>query len=167
MLRKLYLVVPVLALLALPALSRAQFEAGNWDLQLSGAGTASSGGSFDTGDASAQFQLGYLLTKELEGGVRQTITWADGGSDWNGATFAFADYHFDMDRWQPYVGANLGYRYGNQGVNDAWLAGPEVGVKYFMNATTYVDLRAAYEWDLNEGVDKGAYFFGLGIGVKF
>jgi hypothetical protein len=166
MLRKLYLVVPVLALLALPAISRAQFEAGNVDLQISGSGGASSGGSFDTGNASVNFQLGYLMTKELEAGVRQGLTWADGGSAWDGNTFAFIDYHFDMDRWQPYVGANVGYIYGDD-VNDYWAAGPEVGVKYFLNATTYVDVRATYEWNLNEGIDKGSYIFGLGLGVKF
>ena len=36
MLRKFYL-VPVLAMLALPALAQAQFEAGNWALTLAGA----------------------------------------------------------------------------------------------------------------------------------
>jgi len=46
MLRNLYL-VPVLALFLLPAMAHAQFEAGNWDLQLSGAGTATQGGSLD------------------------------------------------------------------------------------------------------------------------
>ena len=59
MLRKFYL-VPVLALLALPALAQAQFEAGNWELKLaaSGAndqdfngGTASGGGSLEIGRA--------------------------------------------------------------------------------------------------------------------
>jgi len=38
MLRKLYL-VPVLALLALPALAQAQFEAGNWEMRLAGSGS--------------------------------------------------------------------------------------------------------------------------------
>ena len=64
MLRKLYLVVPVLALLALPALSRAQFEAGNWTAEISGNGTATSGGSFDSFDAGITYPaIGEIYVK--------------------------------------------------------------------------------------------------------
>jgi hypothetical protein len=165
MLRKLYL-VPVLALLALPAMSYAQFEAGNWTLELSGQGTAGTGGSFDTFDASISSQTGYFFTKELQAGLRNAVTWTDGGSFRGGVVAAFADYHFDMDRWQPYVGANIGYQYGDR-TEDSWVAGPEAGIKYFVNATTYIDGIIAYEWNLNEGPDKGGYFYGVGIGFKW
>ena len=75
-------------------------------------------------------------------------------------------YHFDLDRWQPYIGANIGYQYGDN-VNDSWLAGPEAGVKYFVNATTFIDANVAYEFNLEEGLDDGAFFYGLGIGFKW
>ena len=163
MLRKLYL-VPVLALLALPALASAQFEAGNWEMRLSG--TGSNDQDFRTYDISVNVGLGYFLTKEAEVGVRQGLIMSDGGSSWSGQTLAFLDYHFDMDRWQPYVGANIGYAYG-ENVNDSWLAGPEVGVKYFVNSTTFIDLNAAYEFNLEEGLDSGAFLYGLGIGFKW
>jgi hypothetical protein len=163
MLRKLYL-VPVLALLALPALSYAQFEAGNWEMRLSGQGTNDQ--DFRTYDLNVNLGLGYFFTKELEIGVRQGLTMTDGGSSWSADTRGFVDYHFDLDRWQPYVGANAGYAYGAN-VSDAWLAGPEVGVKYFVNATTFIDVNAAYEFNLEEGLDDGAFFYGLGIGFKW
>ncbi len=166
MLRKLYLVVPVLALLALPALSQAQFEAGNWTLELSGQGTAGTGGAFDTFDASITSQPGYFLTKEIQIGLRNSVTWTDGGSFRNGNIGVYGDYHFDMDRWQPYVGANIGYLYGDS-VDDNWFAGPEGGIKYFVNATTFIDGFIAYEWNLNEGLSEGAYFYGVGIGFKW
>jgi hypothetical protein len=164
MLRKLYLVVPVLALLALPSLSHAQFEAGNWALQLSGSG--SNDKDFETGSAGIQFDLGYFLTKELEGGVRQGFTWADGGSTWNANTNVYVDYHFDLDRWQPYVGGFIGYIYGDN-VDDAWVAGPEAGVKYFVNATTFINGFMQYNFDLNNGLDSGSFVYGLGIGFKW
>jgi hypothetical protein len=163
MLRKLYL-VPVLALLALPALASAQFEAGNWAMELSGNG--SNDQDFRTVDITANLSLGYFMTKELELGVRQGLIYADGGSNWAGNTAVFVDYHFDIDRWQPYVGANIGYAYG-ENVSDSWIAGPEIGVKYFVNSTTFIDLNAAYEFNLEEGLDDGAFFYGLGIGFKW
>ena len=99
-------------------------------------------------------------------GVRQGLIYGDGGSTWSGQTQVFADYHFDMDRWQPYIGANVGYVYGDN-VADAWIAGPEIGVKYFVNSTTFIDLRATYEFDLEEGFDGGGFTYGLGIGFKW
>jgi hypothetical protein len=164
MLRKFYL-VPVLALLALPALAQAQFEAGNWELKLSGQGANDK--DFNGGTVSAAGSIGYFVSKELEVGVRQTLSWTDlGGSAWAGDTRAFVDYHFDMDRWQPYVGGFIGYVYGD-GTEDAWIAGPEVGVKYFVNSTTFIDVNAAYGFNLNDGIDEGAFFYGLGIGFRW
>ena len=46
----------------------------------------------------------------------------------SGSTRVAVDYNFDMGRWVPYIGANLGYVYGD--VNDTWIAGPEGGVKF-------------------------------------
>ncbi|MEA2707675.1 MAG: hypothetical protein QOF78_276 [Phycisphaerales bacterium] len=168
MLRKFYL-VPVLALLALPALAQAQFEAGNWELKLAGQGTNDV--DFTGGTVALSGSLGYFTTKEFEVGVRQGLTWADalgdgGGSSWAGDTRVFADFHFDADRWQPYVGAFLGYIYGDA-ANDTWVAGPEVGVKYFVNSTTFIDLNAAYAFDLEEGFSDGAFFYQLGLGFRW
>ena len=165
MLRKFYL-VPVLALLALPALAQAQFEAGNWELKLSGQGANDQ--DFNGGTVSAAGSLGYFTTKELEVGIRQSGAWTDlgGGSQWQGDTRAFVDFHFDMDRWQPYVGGFIGYIYGD-GVEDSWIAGPEIGVKYFVNSTTFIDVNAAYAFNLQEGIDEGSFFYGLGIGFRW
>jgi hypothetical protein len=168
MLRKFYL-VPVLALLALPALAQAQFEAGNWELKLAGSGANDQ--DFDGGTVGATGSLGYFLSKELEVGVRQSLNWSDvatagGGSAWAGDTRAFIDYHFDMDRWQPYAGGFIGYVYGD-GVEDAWVAGPEIGVKYFVNSTTFIEANAAYAFNLQDGIDEGSFFYALGIGFRW
>ena len=166
MLRKFYL-VPVLALLALPALAHAQFEAGNWSLELNG--TGSNDKDFENGQVAANGELGYFMSKELEFGIRQGVSWADSqlsSSIWNGSTAIFADWHFDMDRWQPYIGANLGYVYGDS-TNDTWVAGPEGGVKYFVNSTTFIDARITYEFSLQDGIDEGAFGYGLGIGFRW
>ena len=167
MLRKFFL-VPVLAMLALPALAQAQFEAGNWELKLAASG--SNDQDFDSGAVGFSGSIGYFFSKEFEVGVRQGLTWADGGdngdSSWTGDTRIFADYHFDLDRWQPYVGVFAGYIYGD--VNEeSWVGGPEVGVKYFVNSTTFIDVNAAYAFNLEEGLDEGAFFYQLGVGFRW
>jgi hypothetical protein len=162
MLRKVYL-IPALALFLLPAIARAQFEAGNWELTL--AGNGSNDQDFRTYDFSVQGSLGYFMTKELEVGVRQSLTQADGGSAWAGATRAAVDWHFDMDRLWPFVGASIGYTYGD--TDDTWVAGLEGGVKYFLNSTTFVGVTAGYDFNLEEGLSEGGFNYGLALGVKF
>jgi hypothetical protein len=166
MLRKFWFVVPVLAaMLAVPAVSKAQFEAGNFALELSGNGQSDK--DFDTGAFALFGELGYFVSKEMEIGIRQGFQWSDfGDSNWAANTGAFLDYHFDLDRWQPYVGAFINYTYG-QDVDETWFAGPEGGVKYFVNSTTYLDLNVAYGFDLEEGFDEGAFQYGLGIGFRW
>jgi len=169
MLRKLYL-VPVLALLAIPALASAQFEAGNYALELSGSG--SNDQDFTTGNAAVNLNLGYFMTKELELGVRQGIVWADGGSAWSGQTVVAADWHFDMDRWQPYIGANIGYVYGD-GVQDTFEAAPEAGIKFFVNSTTFIQVGVEYQFFFNNGDDAsqsfsdGQFVYGANIGFRW
>src|SRR5262245_29146166 len=102
MLRKVYWLIPALALFLLPAIARAQFEQGNWELTLAGSGANDQ--DFTTYNFSVQGSLGYFLTKELEVSVRQALTQSDGGSSWAGATRAAVDWHFDFDRLWPYVG---------------------------------------------------------------
>ena len=162
MLRKLYL-VPVLALLALPALASAQFEAGNYEMRLSGSG--SNDQDFRTFDISLNLGLGYFTTKEMEIGVRQGLIYGDGGSTWSGQTQVFADYHFDMDRWQPYIGANVGYVYGDN-VADAWIAGPEIGVKYFVNSTTFIAATVQYVLPFDSDNDE-FWQYSVAVGWKW
>ena len=170
MLRKL-MVVAALALLPAAA-ANAQFQAGDWELTLSGQG--SNGPDFDGTQFSVNGNIGYFFTKELELGIRQSIGYSDlvSGSAWNGSTRVAVDYHFDMGRWQPYIGASLGYVYGD-GVNDTWTAGPEGGVKYFVNSTTFVQLGVEYQFFFDEGSDAsdafsdGQFLYSLGIGFRW
>ena len=76
MLRKF--AIPVLALLAVPAISSAQFEAGDLELTLTGNGSAPK--AFTSGQANAELGLGYFATKELEVAVRQSVSYFNTGS---------------------------------------------------------------------------------------
>jgi hypothetical protein len=157
------LVVAVVACLFVPSLAQAQFKSGDWELTLSGVGNNDK--DFRSGAANVNGSLGYFYTKELEVSARQGLFWGDGGSFWSGATNIGLDYHFDMEKWQPFVGGNMGYQYGDA-VDDAWLAGPEAGVKYFLNPTTFIQFTITYEFKMCEGIDEGAFLYGLGLGVR-
>ena len=50
-----------------------------------------------------------------------------------------------MGRWWPFVGGSLGYIYGDA-VSDTWVAGPEAGVRYFVNETTFILGLVEYEF---------------------
>jgi hypothetical protein len=158
------LALSVVSFFLLPSLAQAQFKDGDYELTLSGSGNNDH--DFRTGSASVNGSLGYFTSKELEIALRQGVIWGDGGSSWNGDTRLAVDYHFDLgNRLVPFVGANVGYLYGDD-INDEWVAGPEVGIKYFLNDTTFIQVMASYEFALCEGLDQGAFFYGLGLGVR-
>jgi hypothetical protein len=170
MLRRL-LVITMVALLAAPAVSMAQFKQGDWELTLSGNGA--NGPDFDAVSFAVNGSVGYFFTDQFEAGLRQTIGFSDQGpSTLNGSTRVFVDYHFDMDQWQPYVGANLGYAYGDA-VSDTFFAAPEGGVKYFVNDTTFVFFSVEYQFffdeaeEADEEFSDGQFLYGLGIGFRF
>jgi hypothetical protein len=167
MLRKLF-VVPALSLLLLPALANANFQEGDWELTLSG--SAFNGNDFDGMAINVNFSLGHFLTEAVSVGVRQGLGYSDlgGSGDWTGSTRVFGDLHFDMGEWRPFIGASLGYLYGD-GVNDTWLYGPEAGVKWFMNSTTFIFAMVEYQvlCSSDDFFKDGIFQYSLGLGVRF
>jgi len=172
MLRKL-MVVAALALL--PAMAaQAQFQAGDWELTLGA--NAAHGPDLNGVNFAGNGSIGYFLTKEVELGLRQSIGYTDtnagGGSAWDASTRISLDYHFDMGRWQPYIGANVGYVYGD-GVNDTFEAAPEAGIKFFVNSTTFIQVGVEYQFFFNNGDDAsqsfsdGQFVYGANIGFRW
>ena len=176
MLRKL--LVPALGLALLPAAAaQAQradsdygFDPGNWSLEVAGSG--SNDNSFTTTNIGVSGEVGYFFTDNLEVAVRQALVYDDSfGSAWNGTTAVAVDWHFDFGQWQPYVGGNVGYVYGDN-TQDTFEAAPEAGVKYFLNHTTFLDLRAQYQFFFDSGggdsqFDDGRFIYSLALGVKW
>lgn len=172
MLRKLFL-IPALGLLLLPAMAKAEFQEGDWELTLSGSGF--NGPDFDGVSFNVNGSLGYFVSRDLELGVRQSVGYTDffgsgsSGSSWQGSTRLFADWHFDMGAWRPFIGANFGYLYGD-GVEDTLTYAPEAGVKYFVNPTTFIFVLAEYQIFCDKGsdfLDDGQFVYSLGIGFRF
>lgn len=173
---------PVAAALAvailpgLPALTQDDtygFRAGDRSFTLSG--TGSSDRDYGTGSFGLSGGLSWFLTEGWEIGLRQDVNWADrNGSDnqWNGTTRAGGWYNFDLGRFKPFVGATIGYIYGDN-VNETGVIGPEVGLKYFVNSTTFINAQTAYQYffdsgsDVGDNFDNGAWIHSVGIGFRF
>lgn len=165
MLRKSFLAA-VVGLLLVPAFAQAQFNKGDWELTLSGSGSANKGTT--AGDFSGNVGLGYFATKEIEIGVRQSATWSDVSGDksrWGGSTRLALDYHFDFDKFQPFVGVNGGYAYPADSLG-SWEVAPEAGLKYFVNATTFLYGLVEYQIHTRD-TDASQFVYSLGIGFKF
>jgi opacity protein-like surface antigen len=172
MLRKIVLLAALGVFLLPAAVAQAQFEEGDWELTLFGSGASNEDvevGSFELGAS-----LGYFLTDGLEVAARQSVSYSDfnNGTNLNGSTAVVLDFHFDLDRFQPFIGAGLGYAYGDT-VQDTFFAGPEGGVKYFVNSTTFIFAIIQYQFffddedDVGDVFDDGLFFYGVGIGVTW
>lgn len=163
----------VAALLMLPTFSTyGYFEEGDKEITLSG--QAANGSDFDGFVAGAAGSFGYFMTDNLELSIRQSLTYSDIGVDsaLSGSTRVALDFHFDLEQLQPFVGGNFGYVYGDA-VNDTFEAAPELGVKYFVNSTTFIFAMAEYQIffdsgdEADEAFEDGQFLYTLGIGFRF
>jgi len=162
----------IAALCLLPAMASAQAR-GPWELRLGGSG--SNGPDFNGFTMAADGQLGYYFGDNLEVSLRQSVSYNDIGANfWSASTRFGLDYHFplgDQGQWQPFVGGEIGYVYG-QGVHDTFEAGPEAGIKYYVNATTFIFFAAEYQFffDQHSGssaFSDGQFIYSLGVGFRF
>lgn len=154
--------------------SAAPAEGRQWELLLAGAG--SSDNEFDGGGFQLNAQVGYYFTDALQVNVRQSAGYSDfGDSSWNAGTRVGVDYHFDLgadQRVVPFVGVAAGYLYGDA-TNDTWIAGPEGGVKFYVNDTTFIYGSVAYEFlfdDAEEADDSfsdGQFVYAVGVGFRW
>jgi outer membrane protein W len=147
-----------------------------YELTLSGGGAF--GPDLDGFNAAVTANIGYYLNENFELSLRQSIAYADTGlegSAWNGSTRVAVDYHFpmgDRGQWVPFVGANLGYVYG-QSVHDTWEAAPEAGLKYYVNSTTFIYGIVEYQFFFDQGDDAsqafsdGQFVYSFGVGFRF
>jgi hypothetical protein len=154
------------------AQERFGYRAGDWQFTLSG--TGSNDRDFDSGAFGASLGLSHFLTDGLEIGLRQDGFVADTGSDdsWNGTTRIGLWYNFDLGRLKPFVGATIGYTYG-EATRDSGVIGPEVGLKYFVNQTTFIFGQTAYQYfidsddDISDRFKDGSWNHAFGIGFRF
>lgn len=158
----------------LPAATQGQgFVAGDTTFNLYGSG--SSDEDLDNTVFGLELSLGHFFTDSLVGELRQGLNLIDvpgSDNDWGAATRGALDVYLNMETVCPFLGVSLGYLYGDA-VSDTWAAGPEVGLKWFVNDTTYITALIEYEFffdngnEINDAFDDGRFVYSLGIGFKF
>ena len=149
------------------------FVAGNNTFNLTGSG--SSDKDLDYTSFDVEFSFGHFFTKGLEGQIRQGFSLLDspGSNDnWNASTRGALDLYLSSRSICPFIGANVGYVYGDN-VTDTGVGGPEGGVKLFLNNTTYILGLIEYQFFFKEGDEikdrfkDGRFVYSLGLGIKF
>ncbi|MFO7604810.1 MAG: hypothetical protein R6W72_00715 [Desulfurivibrionaceae bacterium] len=174
MLRKKILPLVALSVLV-PAVALAQtdvFKQGTQEFTLGGSG--SSNEDLDDTVFGTTVSYGYFTNPHMEWGIRQDLNFNDlgGGSNFNGSTRLAFDYHFGTGQLVPLLGLTFGYVYGDN-VSDQFIAGPEGGLKFFVNDTTFIYGLVEYQFlfesadDIDEVYDDGRFVYGLGLGLTF
>lgn len=161
------------AAITLPTFAAVGPVQGEREFTLGGAGTSDE--DFDNNVFGAAGSLGWFLSDRSEWGFRQQINYSKSvgtSSVWGGATDVFYDYHFGDGKARPFIGASLGYLYG-ENTDDSFIAGPEVGVKYYALEKTFIYAKLSYEFlfedadQINDRYDDGAVFYGVGVGFNY
>lgn len=140
---------------------------GDWELFLGG--TGASNGEFNDNALGINGEIGYYVLEWMPVSLRQSYVTRFGSrvSDRNDfATSLGADFQAPLGRFQPYLGGFVGYSYGDQ---NSGIAGPEGGIKYFVNETTFLKGQMQYGWLFDKTLDwdNGRAIYTIGFGYNF
>lgn len=148
-------------------------QAGDHEFTL--AGTGASNKDFDSSSGGVGASLGYYLNDMLSLSVRQAVNYSnpDGGDDgWAASTSVAIDQHFGNARLRPFVGASVGFLYGDE-IDDSLFAGLEGGLKYYVMPQTFLFGLAEYVWAFedsdyaDDNFDNGGFRWTVGVGFNF
>lgn len=141
-------------------------HAGDYEVTLSGVGQSDSG--FDDTDFAFAGSIGYYFSKNILVTFKQAAGFDDRGNSTqvNGRSIFQAAYQWDLAKWQPYLGVNLGGQYG-AGLEDDGVFGPEGGLKYYVNESTFVFGSVGYETPMQHCCNDGTIPYRLGVGFNF
>jgi hypothetical protein len=148
-------------------------QRGAHELQLSG-GFFHSQGS-DDGSLNADVSWGYYLTPGWQFGLRQALNYNfidDRRDFWVATTSPFLNYNFRVsDIIVPYLGGFMGLVWNDRDVTGT--IGPQVGVKFFVHDTAFLNLGYRYEFffdkirAIDNNASDGNHVFNIGIGLTW
>jgi len=144
---------------------------GSYEFAVGGAGQAND--RLNGAGVSLSAAAGYYLQNDWLLSLRQDVGYSDVGNDTStGFTRLALDWVRPEGWFRPLIGASLGFAYG-ESINETIAIGPEVGLRYFVKPSTFVE--AKVEWqvffttteDSSEIFDDGALLYSIGLGVTF
>lgn len=141
-------------------------RAGDWEATLTGSGRSDD--EFDSNNLGVSGSIGYFATKNWLFSLKQSLTTTDIGNSnlISGRSVFQAAYQFDLGRLQPYIGMNVGAYYG-AGIEDDAAIGPELGIKYYVNESTFLYGNMAYEVPIDDCCKDGFVPYAIGVGFNF
>jgi len=162
------LMMPVPLTSAAYAESGLQQEARKFTLIRSGTGD----NTLDSTGLASPSRYGRFVN--LEKVIRQDASFTNGPDrkDRNDITRVIENYYFGDGAWSPLVGLSMGYLQKDN-ANDQFFAAPEIGVKYFMNPSTFFYGLLMYQflfedtYDVESAYENGRFVYGVGLGLTF
>lgn len=160
-----------------PLVAKGAQAEGDKEFQISG-GFFQNQGDASTGAATGLASLGYYISPNWQIGVQQLGSYSlndDIEDVWTGSTTAFVNHYFWVDkdegRLQPFLGVFAGLAYSD--VDLTGTAGPALGVRYFVNDTTFLVTQYRYEFyfgeldagDETDDFTDGTHTLTVGFGV--
>ncbi len=154
------------------ASGESHFTAGDFTLTLIGGG--SSDNDFDSSTSYIQLGLGHYITDQFAVNLRQDLGFIDIGDSnfYNASTRVGGQYVWAVNQFAPYFGANIGVVYGDV-LKNQFIAGPNLGTKFFVNETTFINLGIEYQFlfrntsGAQDGFKDGRFVYELGMGVRW
>jgi OmpA family len=130
-------------------------------------GETDDGGENDLAGA----QLTFSVLPGFLGGValKQGVLWSFNGENdgLTGRSVAALEFAPDLGIVRPILAANFGGVYG-RGVQDGFVAGPEIGLDITLLENVAMRAFAAYDYQFrNSSWDEGILWGGLNLGVRF
>ncbi len=150
----------------------APYQMGDQELTLSGSGVSDN--SFDTTNLSLDIGYGYFFSQGWQGLIRQSLNIIDqpGDNAYNASTRIGIDYNFNLRNLRPFLGATIGYMYGD-GVKNSFIAGPETGLKAYLSDSAFVIFAVGYDFifenadEAEDAFDDGIFNYRLGLGYRW
>jgi hypothetical protein len=140
---------------------------GDWEAFLGGSGASDE--KFDRNAIGATGSIGYYVLKFLPVSLRQNFAAAFGShvnDNFQYATTGAVDFQAPLGRFQPFLGGFGGYAYG---ANYSWVTGPEAGLKFYVNESTFIQGLFQYGLiaDKNFQWNDGVAVYTIGAGFNF
>jgi hypothetical protein len=140
---------------------------GDWEAFIGGSGTSDD--EFKRNALSVSGSIGYYVLKFLPISLHQSFGAVFGGhvnDNFQYSTTGAVDLQAPLGRFQPFIGGFGGYAYG---ANYSWVTGPEAGLKFYVNESTFIQGLFQYGLiaDKNFQWNDGVAVYTIGAGFNF